>query len=159
MKRYLLLAVTATVLALSPVATVPAKAAETRDIIGAIIGIAAIGAIAHQISKNRKEQRGQPDRRKTYDDRRQWRHDDRRGHGNGYRQARVLPGQCLRVLDGGRQDGIVFPERCLWQSGVRRDRLPRHCETQIQTYRGPVDVYPARCLARAGWTLPRLAQR
>jgi len=158
-KRYLLLAVTASTLALSPVASVPARAADTRDIVGAIIGIAAIGAIAHQINKNRKEQRGQPDRRKTYDDGRHWRHDDRRGYGRDRRDARVLPGQCLRILDGGRHDGIVFPESCLRQSGVHYGQLPRHCETQIRTYRGTVDVYPARCLARAGWTLPRIAQR
>ncbi len=160
MKRMILTAVTATALALGPVATAPASAADTKDVLGALLGIAALAAIAHEVKENKAERNRTT--RRVYND------DGYYYGGDGYRdrswdrrdrQAKVLPGECLRVLDNGRHDGIVFPARCLSRNGVRTRELPDRCETQVRTREGRIDVYRARCLADAGWTLPRLARR
>lgn len=158
MKRPILTALTATALALSTMAPAPAKAADTKEILGAILGIAAVAAIAKEIKDDRDDRRNRSNRRVHYDDGRYGQFPNRGRH-DRWRDSRVLPGQCLRVLDGGRHDGIVFPARCLNNNGVRTRDLPRRCETEVRTRQGRMDVYRARCLADAGWSLPRIAQR
>ena len=169
MRRVILTAITATAIALSPAATAPAKAADAHDILGAVLGLAAIAAIASNArASGSTTTRAQPTHR-TY-------------HGNNNRRqpyfygsnsrrqpyfptrtqrpkANVLPGQCLRVLDGRKNDGIVFTEPCLRRNGISQKRLPSRCESRLRTREGRLDVYRARCLADAGWTLPRIRQR
>lgn len=156
MKRTILTAVTAAALALSPMATAPARAADAHDIIGTILGVAALAAIANELNEDRSPQYGRSSRRVTYDDGRYGRNGS---YDRNRRYAQVLPGECLRVLDGGRTDSIVFPERCLNSNGIRTSRLPQRCESTVRTRQGRLDVYHARCLADAGWRLPRIARR
>lgn len=157
MKRAILTAVTATAIALSPAAVAPARAADAHDIIGAFLGIAAIAAIANSVkSGSTTATRTHPTRRTYYDTHRRQPY---RPTQTQRPKANVLPGQCLRVIDGRRSDGIVFPETCLQRNGVAQKHLPKRCETQLRTRSGRQNVYRARCLADAGWSLPRIRQR
>ena len=157
MRQALLAAAGALALALGPMTAAPSQAADTKDILGALLGIAAVAAIANEVRKENEAAR-----RETVQSNRQvWRNDDWRRseqrHERRNRHARVLPGQCLRVADTRHGDGIVFPERCLNRAGIGAGQLPRRCETRLRTRNGPLDVYRARCLADAGWSLPRIA--
>lgn len=161
MKKIILTAVTAAAIAFNPAVTAPAQAADTKDVLGALLGIAAVAAIANEVRKNRDDKRT-TNRSSQYDPYYpggQW--DGQRGRHHGHREARVLPGQCLRVVDGGRRndDGIVFPQHCLNQAGVRSRDLPDHCMSRVRSREGRIPVYEARCLADAGWSLPRLSAR
>lgn len=154
MKHTILTALAATAIALSPVSAMPAKATDAGDLIGAVLGIAAIAAIANEVRDDRSGRDTPASRRAG--SKPAWRHDDRRHERH---RARVLPGECLRVTEGRRDDRIVFPEQCLNRAGIRDRDLPGRCETRLRTRSGRLDVYRARCLADAGWSLPRIATR
>ncbi len=155
MKTAILSLLTAGTLALTPMAATPSQAADAGDVLGAVVGIAALAAIANSIDNGRNDNlretnRGQID---FFNGKRGVRGVPHR------RNARVLPSRCLRVLDGQRRNTIVFPERCLNRNGVSDRALPLRCERQVRTSRGRLDVFGARCLANHGWQLPRIATR
>lgn len=86
-------------------------------------------------------------------------HTHGKGKGRDDRRAKVLPGECLFVADGRKSDRILFSSRCLERKGIGARRLPDRCEVRVKSRRGPIDAYGARCLADAGWSLPRVAVR
>lgn len=74
--------------------------------------------------------------------------------GRGYKKAR-LPDRCLRIVDTGRRDRLVYGSRCLNRSFKHASKLPDRCERLVRTRRGLRTVYAARCLARDGWRVAR----
>ncbi|MEM6824604.1 MAG: hypothetical protein AAF566_05800 [Pseudomonadota bacterium] len=131
----------------------PAQAADADDILGALLGLAVLGVIVHEVTDKDDGKRATTRRSNSIV------HNDRAfRHGERPRRSRVLPGECLRVFEGRRAEQIVFPERCLKRNGISHARLPYRCERRIDTRRGQINVYGARCLADAGWRLPRLSR-
>lgn len=163
MKKLILITVTTAALAAGTAAPTPAAAAEPRDLIGALLGLAVLGAIVNEVGNDRdKSSDAQATRRSQTPD---WRKRQRNtgdryyGHRHNSRPARILPGECLRVVENRKNDRFVLPETCLNRAGIRSRELPGRCESRLPTRRGRIDVYGARCLADAGWRLPRIAAR
>ncbi len=159
MKQTILTAVTAAAIAFSPVASTPARAADPHDVIVPLLGLAVLGAVLNERRNDREARANQTRRRVVTSEPRYREYDDRGRYRNDRRREKTLPGQCLRVAEGRRNDRIVFPERCLNRAGIRTRDLPRRCEFRLPVRRGRLDVFGARCLADAGWTLPRIATR
>ena len=61
--------------------------------------------------------------------------------------ARVAPAQCFR--DFGAVRGYLM--RCMQNRVARPGLLPQDCLVQINTDRGPRNLYTGRCLHRNGW--------
>lgn len=142
MKTLLLTAATASALVLSPVTSQPAQSAELSDLLAPLIGLAILGAVINEAADDDDTPVTQTV-----------------NHRSNLAKRRVLPGQCLRVLETRRADRIVFPERCLNRRGIRNAQLPNRCEREVNTRNGRIDVYGARCMADAGWSLPRLQRQ
>ena len=168
MKTAILSILTAGALALSPLSAKPTHAADAHDILGAVVGLAILGAIAGDLDDNRvNRQRSQSQRYTPYPRDSYYNNGVRHGnkhYGNKHsgkkrRHDNVLPGECLRVLEGRNRDRIVFPARCLRREGIATRNLPDRCIRGVDTRRGATNVYGARCLADRGWRLPRIATR
>lgn len=158
MKTLLMSAATAAALMLMPVAPSPVQAAELDDLVVPLLGVAILGAIVSSANSNNDNDTAtsaasrQVSVNRTSHNQRHHRPQSR------YARQKVLPGQCLRVLEG-RESRIVFPESCLNRVGIRDRELPNRCERRVNTRNGRLDIYGARCLAQAGWELPRIARR
>ena len=155
MRTALISAATAAAIALSPMASAPARAADADDILGALLGLAVLGVIVNEVN-DRNDDRVTTTRRTSTVNYGKHHRGNKYGHNN--RRSRVLPSQCLRVFEGRRNDRLVFPERCLNRQGISDAALPNRCERRINARRGPITVYGARCMADAGWRLPRIAR-
>ncbi|MCV6594454.1 MAG: hypothetical protein OIF48_15990 [Silicimonas sp.] len=150
-------AIAALGLALTPV---PA-AADGQDLAKALAGLAVIGLIAKAVDDRR-------DRKKAARLGQIESHDGRRVlQGELYRpgtrapeprhNARhfALPDQCIRVVQGGGRDRLVYGARCLQRRYQHSADLPQWCERDLRTDRGLRRVFAARCLARDGWRVAR----
>ncbi len=164
MKTAILSILTAGALAFAPIASKPAQAADTGDILGGIVGLAILGALANELNDDRFERQPQtrvyrPYENGVYNNGYYNGNGVKRGH-NKRRHNNVLPGECLRVVEGRNRDRIVFPARCLRREGIATRNLPDRCIRRVDTRRaGVINVYGARCLADRGWRLPRIATR
>lgn len=147
MKTFFLSAATAAALVLSPASYQTAQANDLSDVLGPLLGLAILGAVINEATDDNDDKvRTQTTSRQSF-----------KPHHKSHRaQRRVLPSQCIRVLETRRADRIVLPERCLNNRGIRNAQLPNRCERRVSTRNGGVTVYGARCLADAGWRLPRL---
>lgn len=163
MRTAILSILTAGAMAIAPLSAKPAQAADAHDILGAVIGLGILGALASELDDGRTAQT----RKYTPYNGNGVYNGDRYYKGNGVRHGhykrqndRVLPGACLRVLEGRNRDRIVFPARCLRREGIATRTLPDRCIRRVDTRRqGAINVYGAECLADRGWRLPRIARR
>jgi len=154
-------------LALATTTAAPVRA-DGDDLAKAILGIAAVAIIAKSIDdrkdRRREEQAtvgasrlGSIDRpyagRELHGTVNRY---DRHGPkaGRGYKRAE-LPQRCLRTVDTGRRDRLVYGARCLDRNYRFASKLPDRCELAVRTPRGIRTVYGARCLKRDGWIVAR----
>ncbi len=159
MKTAILSILTAGALAIAPIASKPAQAADAHDILGGFVGLAILGALASDLNDRNETSTAQTRTYRPYNNGYYNGNGVKRGHTKRSRNN-VLPGECLRVIDGGNRNRIVFPARCLRREGIATRNLPDRCIRRIDTRRaGLVNVYGARCLADSGWRLPRIATR
>jgi hypothetical protein len=167
MKR-LVTAASALAIAVTSMAAAPAAAQDNSDrsALGLVLGLAAVGIIAHELDKDRDDDREESkrdrnyysdnryrdDRYYHYDDRHDGRHDNR--HDNRSDRARLIPRQCVvETRTGGRRTHVVS-EQCFRR--VQGKGLPGACQFQIRTDRGRQDVYGVNCLRDRGY---RVASR
>ena len=154
-------AVTALGLALTPM---PA-AADGEDIAKALAGIVVLGLIAKSVDDRRDRNEVARSEtfygRNTLDDRRvidgeiRWIDRPHQSKRQGFKK-RPLPERCLRIVDTGRRDRLVYGKRCLQRNFKFSRKLPEACKRLVRTDRGLRTVYGARCLRRDGW---RVASR
>lgn len=107
----------------------PASATDAEDIAGILAGIAALYVIGRAIEES---------------------NDRPRGGGQAAtppRNHRIAPAQCFRDFGGVR--GYVM--RCMQNNVSRPNLLPANCLVQVNTNRGPRNLYRGRCLAQNGW--------
>ncbi|MBN2907443.1 MAG: hypothetical protein JXJ18_12110 [Rhodobacteraceae bacterium] len=139
MTRKIIAPLLAAALAFSPIAAAPARA--DGDLAKVLLGATALFIIADGLDKNgnRTVRRVAPVHRDWFDG------NDARG-----RNARVIPSNCVRVVNtrvGRRQ---IATERCMTSQGVRR--LPDRCEVSLRGGRpGAREAYGVRCLAQYGY--------
>lgn len=171
MKR-LVTAASALAIALGSLTATPAAAQsnQNRDALGLVLGLAAIGIIAHQVDKNRDKDKDDDKVSRNnyyYDDR----YDDHRGRGHGRDDWRhdgrhdprrdqhsdrrkLIPEQCVVETRTSNRWTSVVSEDCFRR--VRGTGLPDACEFEIRTNRGRQDVYGMNCLQGRGY---RIASR
>lgn len=136
-----------------------------------ILGLAAIGIVAHELDKDRKD---------DDDDRKDDRYDPPRGGyhsgygyppgywgqpsrgqpprgGHGYQQpqkvssAKLIPERCVvEARTNGGWTGFVS-EDCF--RSARGSRLPDSCETEVRTSRGRQSVHSMSCLSGRGYRI------
>jgi hypothetical protein len=158
MKRPLAAAL-ALALALMPVSAQPARAQETDQLLGLLVGIGALYAIGRALSDHGERapaalpprtvapepvrpvgERAWPHGRKGYPDHRE-------------RFAKVVPADCFRRVETRHGTVRGFPRYCVERTMRHADRLPAQCLTRVRTERGPRDVYRAGCLRSEGWRM------
>lgn len=171
MKR-IVTAATALAIALSSFTAAPAAAQDKQgpDPMALMLGLAAIGVIAHQVDKNRDKDNDKDKKNSNYyyDDRNEgrhnshnggrddWRHDNRHDNRGNQRvdRRKLIPGQCVvQARVNGRNTNVVS-EQCFRRS--QGANLPGACEFEIRTNRGRQDVYGVNCLRDRGY---RVASR
>ena len=154
-----------TALSLS-LAPMPASAGpDSEDVVKTLAGLAVLGLVANQLNDRKKKRRAAATAATpTYDpygsiERHQGkrvidgnirRPDQGSRAPRDARRAR-LPDHCLRIVETGRGDRLVYGKRCLNKNYVYANELPRHCELLVRTENRTRPVYGARCLSREGW--------
>ena len=140
MTRGFIAAVLAVALAITGASAVQARA-DSDDLVGALIGLAFIAALASAID----------DDNDSNDSRTVRRHDRgyHTGHGHG-RRAGVLPRRCDRIFETRRGDRRGYGLRCLDRHAAHL-HLPRACLREGFTDRGRRAFYGKRCLRREGY--------
>ncbi len=144
------------ILASGTVFAAPAKALDGEEVIGVIIGLAALAAISNEL-RDDKDDEVKPKHHRS-----QERFRDRPYYGRDtFRQRgfRVLPEACLRRVETARGHRNVLGIRCLERNGIRTARLPERCERNVLTRRGDRVVFGARCLRNAGYEIGRRSWR
>ncbi|SES28034.1 hypothetical protein SAMN04490244_10932 [Tranquillimonas rosea] len=149
-------------LALTPAASLPARAApnDLGRIIAGVAALAIVGKLIHDNRAEAKEAEPEDDRHDRWTDRDRGddlRHRDGAGRGGkgGRGARRSLPAACLRDVPGraGRWAGAA----CLERAGVPTARLPQRCAARIHAHGRERPVFAPRCLARAGYRFDRVA--
>ncbi len=160
---------TAAAVSLAAITAAPAPAAaDDKDLLRALAGIAAVAVIAGAIEKNNRGNqrvtRQQPVPQAQYpawrDDYPAWR-DDRNPRPGFYQQPqhRVdrrgprLPAVCALEVGNG-YPTTYYTEACLRREGVARG-LPGYCAQQIRSRDWQGRVYEAECLRDAGYRIER----
>ncbi|MEZ5686902.1 MAG: hypothetical protein R3D78_13945 [Paracoccaceae bacterium] len=132
---------------------------QDRQILGALIGLGVLAAVADSAENNRRA----PPPVSRYDDNR-WdgdRHGDyRRPAPEPHRPARVdrrymIPAQCVEEVRLRGKWREVVSERCMARNRVET-RLPRACRFDIRDPRGDREaVYGRNCLEQEGFRVTR----
>jgi len=138
--------VLAAAVALTTLASAPARAADNGEIARFVFGAGALLMLGTALSNNNKNRH--VNRRyvePTYNDQPR-RHDNVRP-----RRLMVVPSACLRVNRAGQGPRRFFGRRCLRNNMQNFSALPRQCKRQIWTNRGNRIVFGARCLRNNGW--------
>lgn len=157
MKTWMTIGLLAASVALTPAASVPARAADNNDWLGIAIGLGAVGALLYELNerdkKKEKKKKQAKAKAKAQTSRSRTSHDPviRRDTARVGRH-RELPAECIRQIEtrGGLLREFVG-EDCLERRGVRTARLPDWCQRVRDTRRGLREVYPVRCLQREGY--------
>jgi hypothetical protein len=144
---------TAVAIAMTAVSAAPAHADDRRAARTAatILGLAVVGALIHDATKDKDERYVEPQPRRHVQPRPRVeprplpRRVDRK----------ILPQQCLRSYPTRHGNTHMFGRRCLEQNYRAVNRLPQNCTVRIRTDRGPRAGYDARCLRRNGYSLGR----
>ncbi len=159
MSRRFIMTVLAAAVAFGGLTAGPSRAADSDAMLRAlgigtallVVGAAIRNARADDDRKDRdkkaKPKHVAPSR---HEPSRRW-HDDR-GRGSWNRGPAPLPSACL--MDR-RKQGAVFDAQCLRNRYSESRRLPEDCRFRMDTRRGKVTVYDARCLRRSGYELAR----
>lgn len=148
MSKRLIATVLATALALTSVATTPARAADNGEIGRFLLGAGTLFIIGSALSRHNK---------RSYETNRYY--DSDRYVTRRYEEPRhkikprrkVVPSACLRVNQWNNGPRRYFGRHCLNKNMRHAHRLPGACQTTIWTHRGQRTVYAARCLRRNGW--------
>lgn len=146
MTRRFIAALVTAALALTGLSAVPARA-DGDDAVRAILGLAALYAIAKTIEKNNDDRRKPPP---VAVFRKPVPHKAPGPYGT-QRHGRYLPTECLRRVETRHGSRHIFMEHCLRREGVRH--LPQACEIRVKGHGGKTTAYNARCLQRSGFRL------
>ena len=146
-RRFIALVVTATLVITG--ATASSARADDYDAARIIAGIAALAIIGKAINdrNDRKDTvqqhiyRAQPQPHLT----------PRPLPGRVSRK--VLPAQCVQIVDTPNRAVRVLGARCLERNYRHANALPRQCARQVQTNRGLRWAYGAPCLRRNGYQI------
>jgi hypothetical protein len=138
---------------MTAVSAAPAHADDRRAARTAatILGLAVVGALIHDATKDKDERYVEPQPRRHVQPRPRVeprplpRRVDRK----------ILPQQCLRSYPTRHGNTHMFGRRCLEQNYRAVNRLPQNCTVRIRTDRGPRAGYDARCLRQNGYSLGR----
>lgn len=158
MFKLLTAALIALSLALPGAAQAQSKPRNDAAVIGTIAGIAALGVIAHQLSKDKKKDK------KPEPPRPDWNHDRwdaRPGHGpdwgkGPHQKAKVISSRCLIDLrDRKGEHHRILDRGCTRGSVESAKRLPDRCEVTIKTRKGNAKGYSPSCLERSGYVISR----
>jgi len=103
----------------------PARALETEQLLGLLLGAAAVALIVRSYSSNE-----QPPADTRY-------------------AGRTLPAHCQETIRVSGVEFEVYNSGCLQRAGMTR--LPEYCERTIQTNRGPHRIHDKSCLLQAGY--------
>lgn len=136
---------------------------RTGRTIATILGLAVLGAIINEELEDRSDRRRERAKQpppQTY----QW-------NGDSYRDGRrpkahkpprakdvrryALPERCLRRVQTGRGEALVYGRRCMERNYRHVNRLPEWCERRFRTERGTRMGWAARCLRREGYHVAR----
>ncbi|MEM0948457.1 MAG: hypothetical protein AAGK37_13695 [Pseudomonadota bacterium] len=163
MKRLILTAITALSLVLVPV-TAPAQSRlEGQELLGILLGLGALAAIAKEVRDRDDEKEKARAARKlapvqrhkpsapVYDEF-HYDHDYRRP----VRHSDFLPANCRRGDVRLKDNSRVLGARCLRRFDVETRRLPERCRHRVTTQGGPRTVFGIRCLRRSGYEVARL---
>ncbi|MFP4273503.1 MAG: hypothetical protein ACLFRU_00620 [Paracoccaceae bacterium] len=154
-------------IALAGLAGSPARAADERDIARILAGTAALVIIGKALQDSHKEDgkrkvvidrshpRLEQPPRHAHRDRAQRRHWDKRDRRHDWtrRDARALPGECLRIVQTRHGQQRLFSRHCLQREYRHVNRLPGQCHVRVRTEHGPRTGYAAACLRRSGYHL------
>ena len=158
MKR-ILAAALAIALGLLPVSAQPARAQETDQLLGLLVGIGALYAIGRALSDHGdRAPAALPPRTVTPDPvrpigERAWPHGPKGDRGHKERFAKVVPSECFRAVETRYGTVRGFPRHCVERTMRNAHRLPDQCLTRVRTERGPREVYRAGCLRSEGWRM------
>lgn len=168
---YVTNALTAAAVSLAAITAAPAPAAaDERDFLRALAGLAAVAVIAGAVEQNRKQRvtrvqplpQPLPIHRDWHDGRTsqpRW-HDDTRWNNHPRRDDRPradrgprLPAACALEV-GTTYPTTYYTEACLRREGVAHG-LPTYCAQQIRSRDWQGRVYEANCLRDAGYRIER----
>lgn len=158
---------TAATIALTSLTAVPAYADNNRAArtVATILGIAVVGKIIHDQSKDKREVHKpravhKPKVKQHHTNhRRHYTHKNhqRKKH-QQYQQRsnrKLLPQHCFRSFQTQRGNVNMFGRQCLERNFRHANSLPHNCAQRIHTYNGPRVGYEPRCLQRNGYRLAR----
>ncbi|WP_108483698.1 hypothetical protein [Oceaniglobus ichthyenteri] len=133
MTRRLIAAVVSVGIALGTLAPAPAQAGnrDLEKLLGGIATVVILGA--------------------TYDHFRDKRKRRKQTHAERPRNHKIVPSQCLRILQTRNGTRRIFTNRCLQRNMTNVHRLPQECWVRVRTDEGPRQGYGARCLNKRGW--------
>jgi len=128
----------------------PARADGDRDLVKALAALAVLGVIAHQVGKDQDAKAAKPVEHRPQPVPDAWR-DDWPYRTPPHPAPARIPLACAIQIEGrGTPDVTVYTESCLRDYGVAA-RLPGYCARTIHFYGQRDRVYPAACLAEAGF--------
>jgi hypothetical protein len=158
MFKFLTAPVLAASIALTGFSTAPARA-NNDDVAGFVAGLAALAIIGIAINESQSNQKEKA--RKKSKKKRQNAIAIRSKKANARLHAKkahrkIVPAQCLRVLETRNGTRRGFGARCLNRFGKSTAALPQYCKSTIRS-RGQVrTLYMARCLKNAGFRMSRI---
>ena len=162
--RTLIAPVVIVAVAVTGITTAQARA-EASDTAKVLMGLAAVGIIAHAIDKKRSSAAAEGavtvtrDSRIGRDDWRNdgWRQDDWRSP--KYQKSRLLPGECLRPYSTDRGIQRLMGADCVARNTRHLAKLPKDCRVRVYTRQGRDWAYGPRCLMQAGFRIEGVSPR
>ena len=149
MKRLIMTGCLAVALAFGPQNAAPAKAFEGEEILGIVLGLAALAALSQEFNRD-DDKKGHKYR--PHSQGQKYGHSKYRP--NSYRPHHyALPGRCVTQVRTSRGTRSVLGERCLRDANYRISALPRNCRFSFRTRHGVRYGYSAYCLRQAGFAI------
>ena len=166
MFKFLTAPVLAASIALTGFSTAPARA-NNDDVAGFVAGLAALAIIGIAINESQSNQKEKARKKSKKKKAERHRHQIEKQQALARKKAnarlhakkahrKILPAQCLRVLETRNGTRRGFGARCLNRFGKSTAALPQYCKSTIRS-RGQVrTLYMARCLKNAGFRMSRI---
>lgn len=128
----------------------PAAAERDRraDTLAAILGLAVVGAIIHDQTKDRKK--SQSTHTRQVEPKRLPRHVQPQRV-----NRKLLPQACFRSVNTHRGQVRMFGQRCLERNYRFTNHLPSQCYTRVRSFDSTRAGWGARCLRDHGYRLAR----
>ena len=154
MKRSLAAAL-ALALGLAPLSAQPARAQETDQLLGLILGIGALYAVGRALSERGDTTEAPPAPQVQSFRPRAPAMQGRQGHvpRTEDRFRKSVPAECFRRFDTRHGTVRGFPRRCVERTMRHAHKLPGKCLVNVRTERGPRSLYRAGCLRERGWRM------